>query len=335
MGYIVVAMAIGSMGGAALKTHIEESTGDFTLILRITLIVIALLAIYMTFVPESLRRKPIPLPYLAPHREEIEHGTEDTASPPTRSYFWTIVGFFNDGTSMILDPVLAILPGRISKSANMASSATLLLILLAHFLVSLGSYGEINLVVSMTALVFHWDLDDTKQYQIFTSLATTVVLLGLLPLWNSAYKAFVIDDTDDQTQPAAHHDWIQHSPQPTPSRPLFDLEAIKMDLFFSICSLPFVIVGYLLIPLFPTPTILYFAGGLTTIGAISFVSVISLLSSVVPNHLVGAVFGAYSICQQLANIVFGLTYEFLYVKAKATLPLLYFYVSAGFACADV
>ncbi|KAF9146750.1 hypothetical protein BGX30_009532 [Mortierella sp. GBA39] len=241
MGYIIVALAIGSMGGTALTTHIEETTGDITLILRITLIIIALLAIYMTFVPESLRRKPIPLPYLVPYRDESEHGTEDTASPPPRSYFWTIVGFFNEGTSMIFDPVLAILPGRIPKSANMASSATLLLILLAHFLVGLGSNGEINLVVSMTGLVFHWDLDDTKRYQNFTSLATTVVLLGLLPLWNSAYKAFVIDDTDDRTQPEAHHDWIRHSPQPTPTRPLFDLEAIKMDLFFSICSLPFII----------------------------------------------------------------------------------------------
>jgi hypothetical protein len=71
------------------------------------------------------------------------------------------------------------------------------------------------------------------------------------------------------------------------------------------------------------------AGGLITIGAISAVSVTSLLSSVVPNQLVGAVFGAHSICQQLTNIVFGLTYEPLYTKTKATSPLFYYYVSAG------
>lgn len=71
------------------------------------------------------------------------------------------------------------------------------------------------------------------------------------------------------------------------------------------------------------------AGGLTAIGAIFHVSVISLLSSVVPNHLVGAIFGAHSICQQLANIVFGFTYEPLYMKIKTTSPLLYYYVSAA------
>jgi hypothetical protein len=110
----------------------------------------------------------------------------------------------------------------------------------------------------MTSLVFHWDVDDNERYQTFASLVMTVVLLGLLPLWNSAYKAFVIDDTDGRMQPAAHHDWIQPSSQPTPTRPLFDLEAIKMELFFSMCSLLFVVVGYLLIPLFPSPTMLYF-----------------------------------------------------------------------------
>ncbi|KAG0057367.1 hypothetical protein BGZ89_001877 [Linnemannia elongata] len=157
-------------------------------------------------------------------------------------------GFFNEGTSMIFDPVLAILPGRIPKSANMASSATPLLILLAHFLVGIGSYGDTNLIVSMTSLVFHWDVDDNERYQNVISLVMIVVLLGLLPLWNLAYKAFVIDDTDDPTQSAAHHDWIQHSSQATATRPLFDLEAIKMELFFSICSLLFVFVGYLLIP---------------------------------------------------------------------------------------
>ncbi|KAF8946058.1 hypothetical protein BGZ47_001383 [Haplosporangium gracile] len=169
--------------------------------------------------------------------------------------------------------------------------------------------GDTNLIVSMTSLVFHWDIDDNERYQTFTSLVMTAVLLGLLPLWNAAYKAFVVDDTDDSTQPAAHHDWIQHSPQPAPTRSLFDLEAIKMELFFSICSLFFVVVGYLLIPLFPSPTMLYFGGGLTMMGAISAVSMISLLSSVVPNQLVGAIFGAHSICQQLANVVVGLIYE--------------------------
>lgn len=225
--------------------------------------------------------------------------------------------------------------------------------------------GDTNLIVSMTSLVFHWDVDDNERYQNFISLVMIVVLLGLLPLWNLAYKAFVIDDTDDPTQSAAHHDWIQHSSQATATRPLFDLEAIKMELFFSICSLLFVLVGYLLIPLFPSPTMLYLgkpipiiftqiinyiskffpssltcamfpfsfntllAGGLIAVGTISAVSVISLLSSVVPNQLVGAIFGAHSICQQLANIVFGLTYEPLYMKTKATSPLLYYYVSAG------
>lgn len=142
MGYIIVALSLGSMSGATLMKYIKATTGDPTLILRVALIIIALLAIYMTFVPESLRRKPTPLPFCAPHRVEGEHGTEDTASLPPRSIFWSIAGFFNEGTSMIFDPVLVLLPGKIPKTANMASSATPLLLLLAHFLVSIGSYGN-------------------------------------------------------------------------------------------------------------------------------------------------------------------------------------------------
>jgi MFS family permease len=142
LGYIIVALALGSMSGATLMMYIKSTTGDHTLILRIALIIIALLAIYSTFLPESLRRNPTPLPFCVPHREESERETETTASPPTRSVFWSIVGFFNEGTSMMFDPVLTLFPGKIPKTANMASSATPLLILLAHFLVSIGNYGR-------------------------------------------------------------------------------------------------------------------------------------------------------------------------------------------------
>lgn len=113
--------------------------------------------------------------------------------------------------------------------------------------------GDSNLIVSMTSLVFHWDIDDNEQYQDFISVAMTVVLLGLLPLWNASYNAFVVNDIDDST----HHSWLQHSLRPAPVRPLFDLEAIKRDLFFSICSLFLVALGYLLFPLFPSPIMLY------------------------------------------------------------------------------
>ncbi|KAG0376965.1 hypothetical protein BGX24_006947 [Mortierella sp. AD032] len=304
MGYIIVALSLGSMAGSAISDYILEVTGDRTMVLRIPLILTALLAIYLTYVPESLRRKPASLNFLATNRIDSEHETANTASSST---FWSIVAFFKSGASMILDPVMAILPGRIPKSTNMATSATPLLILLVHFLVSIADYAYSRLFVSMTSLVFHWDTTQQERHDSFITIAMIVVLLGLLPLWIAAYKAFVADDATDPTVPPDHC-FSQYTLTPQ----LFGLESIKMGLLFSVCSLFFVLLSDLLVPLFPSPTMIYF-----------------VLSSVVPSHLFGAVYGAHSICQQLSNVVFGLTYEPLFMKTKATSPLFYFYVSAA------
>ncbi|KAG0271139.1 hypothetical protein BGZ95_001100 [Linnemannia exigua] len=309
MGYIIVALSLGSMIGSAISDYILEVTGDRTMVLRISLILTALLAIYLTYVPESLRRKPASLTFLATNRINSEHEAADADSPST---FWNIVAFFKSGASMILDPVMAALPGKIPKSTNMATSATPLLILVVHFLVSTADY------------VFHWDTIQQERHDSFITIAMIVVLLGFLPLWNAAYKAFVVDDATDPAVPPNHR-FSQH----TSTRQLFGLEAIKMDLLFSVCSLFFVLVSYLLVPLFPSPTMVYFAGGMMAVGAISVVSIIAVLSSVVPNQLFGSVYGAFSICQQSSNIVFGLTYEPLFMKTKATSPLFYFYLSAA------
>ncbi|KAF9122527.1 hypothetical protein BGW39_009692 [Mortierella sp. 14UC] len=244
-GYIIISLGVGSVAGGSVADYILEETGDRTAVLRIPLILIALLAIYLAYVPESLRRKPAPLTFLASDRSDSGHEAEDTDSSST---FWTIVAFFKQGTSMILDPVLAILPGRIPKSANMATSATPLLILFVYFVNSIADYGYSRLFASMTSLVFHWDTADHERHDTFVTISMVVVLLGLLPLWNAAYKAFVADDTADPTAPNYHYS--QHSP----IRQLFELEAIKMDLFFSVCSLICVLLSHLLIPLFPSST---------------------------------------------------------------------------------
>ncbi|KAF9908311.1 hypothetical protein EC991_009955 [Linnemannia zychae] len=321
MGYIVVALGVGSVTGGSVADYIIDKTGDRTAVLRIPLILIALLAIYLKYVPESLRRKPAPLTFLVSDRSDSGHEAEDNTTPST---FWIIVAFFKQGTSMMLDPVLAILPGRIPVSANMATSATPLMILSVHFLVSMADYGYSRLFASMTSLVFHWDITEHERHDTFVTICMIVVLLGLLPIWNAAYKGFFANDAVD---PAADSNY--HSPQHGSAHQLVGLEAIKMDLFFSICSLFCVFLSYLLIPLFPSSIMIYFAGGLMSVGAISLVSIISVLSSVVPNHLFGAVYGADSICQQLSGAVVGLTYEPLFMKTKATMPLFYFYVSAA------
>jgi len=128
------------MMGSALSSYIGTLTGDRTAILRVALIVIALLAVYLTFVPESLRRKPAPLAFLVADHSEDRHGAAESTAH--QSIAWRIVNFVKEGTTMVLDPVKVFFPGRIAKSANMATTATPLLVLFAQFLGNVGDSGN-------------------------------------------------------------------------------------------------------------------------------------------------------------------------------------------------
>ncbi|KAF9108860.1 hypothetical protein BGX29_003790 [Mortierella sp. GBA35] len=99
----------------------------------------------------------------------------------------------------------------------------------------------------------------------------------------------------------------------TPDQPLRGIKAVKMDMFFILAGL----------------ILMTFTGAVNCLGAISVCSSAAVLSSVVPSHLIGAAYGAYSVAEALAGIVSDFTYGPLYSYTMKFWPLLYYYVSAG------
>lgn len=112
-GYLVTSMALGGLIGSAMSSYITAMTGDLTVPLRITLILIALLAVYLSILPESLRYTPAPLPRISTSSDEVsDHGAP---SPTTTSLsaVWRFFTIAKEATCMIFDPVMFILPGRV------------------------------------------------------------------------------------------------------------------------------------------------------------------------------------------------------------------------------
>lgn len=140
-GYLVTSMALGGLTGSTISTYIWTATGDLTVPLRITLILIALLAVYISILPESLRYSPASSLCISSGIDDASgRGVPDsTATSP-----WAIWNFFNlakEATCMIFDPILLILPGRVPKSAHMALSAAPAIILLVRVLTFTANYG--------------------------------------------------------------------------------------------------------------------------------------------------------------------------------------------------
>ncbi|KAK3844341.1 MAG: major facilitator superfamily domain-containing protein [Linnemannia gamsii] len=352
-GYLIISQAVGTILGTTLSTVIVTAKGDETVILRISLVLTGLIAVYLSFMPESLRKKkqavsPSSSAIIAAftnnnnndvHRFGASNGSSTTSGEQghTEQQVWTVrrIGeWFKEATSMMFDPIFMFLPGRIPKTANMPTSATPILVLSAYFLECIG-VGTAVVFITMVNLLFHWTVAQDGQYETFISFSKFIVFLGIVPLANFLYRSYFL----------LHYPTIFGSSTTTMestlncdssrSKDLVGADAIAMDLFFSICGLSVSILAHILVPTFPSASMLYFAGALTTIGMVSRVSVLSVLTSVIPNHRVGAALGAHSICQILAIIVSDLIYGPLFVygmknSTTATNPLFYYYVSAGF-----
>ncbi|KAG0266205.1 hypothetical protein BGZ95_003081, partial [Linnemannia exigua] len=96
------------------------------------------------------------------------------------------------------------------------------------------------------------------QYDIFISFSNVVVFLAILPLANFLYKSYIY----------LHHPAISSSSTTTMestlncdgarSMDLVGADAIAMDLFFSICALGVTTFAQILVPTFPSTSMLYF-----------------------------------------------------------------------------
>ncbi|OAQ34787.1 MFS general substrate transporter, partial [Linnemannia elongata AG-77] len=330
-GYLVTSMALGGLIGSTISTYIWTLTGDLTVPLRITLILIALLAVYISILPESLRYSPASSLCISSGIDDASgRGVPDsTATSP-----WAIWNFFNlakEATCMIFDPILLILPGRAHKSAHMALSAAPAIILLVRVLTFTANYGANSLLSSMAKLVFHWNVYEDGHYHAFVQLCVFITFLGIFPALLSIYKAVVMktEETEelcgsnDSSRP--QESLLHHSSD----LPLTGISAVKMDMFFIVFGLCIMIFGFLIVPIFPSIPVLYLAGATNSLAVISSVSCIAVMSSIVPSDMIGAAYGAYSVSEGLGGVIADFTYGSLFVKTMKTSPIFYYYVSAG------
>ncbi|KAG0202197.1 hypothetical protein BGX33_009871 [Mortierella sp. NVP41] len=247
IGYVSTSMALGNIIGSVIGGHLTRVTGDFTVSLRISLILTALLAVYLSIVPESLRTKPVPLPFLSRTSDDAsDHGV----SSPTRMSRWSIwrlVSLVKEATSMICDPILHFLPGRVPRSVNMATPAVPAIILLVHFLSMIGNYGVNSLFYSMTEQLFKWNAYEDGIYAAFISFCFVFAFFGFFPAMQSVYKAFEArKDISEALQSLVDPQDITSSSD-TPDQPLRGIKAVKMDMFFILAGLILMTFSFLIL----------------------------------------------------------------------------------------
>ncbi|KAF9908312.1 hypothetical protein EC991_009956 [Linnemannia zychae] len=232
----------------------------------------------------------------------------------------------------IFDPLLLFVPGRVPKTESMATTYTPVLIVLGCLFVNIGVSGPSTLLIPMTNLIFHWDEYENSFYNSFTFACHFVTFLVIFPVLQLLYKRVVSSsnrsDEEAATLPLLHD--ANGSQDTSPKNSKQDgIDAIRMDIVFSIGGMGILIIAYLLVPLMPTVPVLYLSGALIAVGHIPSITGTSLLSSVMPDQLTGAAIGALTVVTSLATIVSGLAYGLLLSLTVKTWPLFYFIISAA------
>ncbi|KAF9339017.1 hypothetical protein BGZ91_007270 [Linnemannia elongata] len=149
LGLMAICLAVGNTIGSVLGAYLARNAGDLTVVLRFALILTALLSVYLSVIPESLRKPSTADAHPNDSGNEIEQEVDgEELSRPGRtetSRSWTIKSIFvfvKECLAMITDPIALFLPEHIPKSKNIATSAVPMLVLLVNFLSVMGHRGR-------------------------------------------------------------------------------------------------------------------------------------------------------------------------------------------------
>lgn len=153
MGYLGTSFALGNIVGYALGGSISKATPDLTLVVKISLVCNALLAIYLSALPESLKTRPASLTQWMTSQAGGDHQTTNAtvstqakeAIPLVQTLKWVFY-LAKANLSTIFDPLLLFVPGHVPKSEKMATRYTPTLIVLTNFFLLIGVAGNIHVV---------------------------------------------------------------------------------------------------------------------------------------------------------------------------------------------
>ncbi|KAF8946057.1 hypothetical protein BGZ47_001382 [Haplosporangium gracile] len=342
LGYLGTSYALGNIVGSALSGSILNATRDLTVVVKISLVCTALLAIYLFILPESLKTKPASLTQWMTSQaggdRQTTHHTLSTQAKGSTPFVQTLKRVYYLAKAKlptIFDPLLLFVPGHVPKSEKMTTRYTPTLIILANFFSLIGLVGAAGLLIPMTNLVFKWRAPEDGFYMAFRFSCDFITYLAVFPALQVLYKRVVSSPQKRGDEEAAAQPLMQDTNESQESAPknvendLSNMEAMKMDLTFMVGGLALLVFAHLLVPLIATEFGLYFSRALSSLGQTTGVACISLLSSVMPTHLTGAVIGALSVADSLGTIIAVFTYGRLFKNTVETSPLFYYYVSAG------
>ena len=121
------------------------------MVVKISLVCTALLAIYLSALPESLKTKPVSLTLWmtgqAGGDRQTTNSVVSTQAKEATSFVQTLKRAFylaKANLPTIFDPLLLFDPGLVSKSEKMATRYTPTLIVLANFFSLIGLAGKIH-----------------------------------------------------------------------------------------------------------------------------------------------------------------------------------------------
>ncbi|KAF9908310.1 hypothetical protein EC991_009954 [Linnemannia zychae] len=297
LGLMAVLLAIGYTIGSAMGVYFTKNAGDLTNVLQFSLILMALLSIYLSIVPESL-------PYLnepvSTQVHSVDSGSEGeqgqySEQPPKQrtvdaSHRWTFNSVVNLGKEclgMIIDPILIFLPHRVPKSRNIAASYVPILILLVNFLIVMGFHALQSIY---RTVIFHQQSHDYGE-----------------------------EETEE----------IDISYPFKPLGYFSAVDSIKMDAFFSLIGLCALIMSHLVVPVFASVEAVFVAGAFKAFGITAMVALISLITSMMPRRLIGTAVGALSLSDTLAGTTADFFYGPFFSGSLRTWPLSYYYLSVG------
>ncbi|KAG0252986.1 hypothetical protein BG011_006615 [Mortierella polycephala] len=345
IGYTVVSFYFGGIIGPYLGGYIVKVTGDLTSVIRVSVTCFTILFLYLIFVPESLRAQYTFV--------EDEGDDDDIPQPPVsiapdctvkQPFVVRVCDSVKRVLVSTLEPLLLFIPGRVPISSKIPSRYVLSLWLVSSFLSRIAIVGVMLLFIPLTNLVYHWTAYEDGMYYSFRGLCNFVVFLGIFPLLQYLYKRMVVKVGKDQYQEYSQNQeetetllqGVQDDERPTKlmdmaaSAPALDMiESIKMNISFVFCGLALNTISYIIVPLFMSVPVLYVAEALNAIAMTGELASTSFLTTIIPSHRTGMALGAVSVSDSVAVTVSGLVYGRIFASTSATIPWLYYFVSAG------
>ncbi|KAG0377704.1 hypothetical protein BGX24_005592 [Mortierella sp. AD032] len=356
----MVSLAMGIIVGPTIGRLIYEQTHDNSTILKAAAGMALFLIIYTVFLPESRPQelRVAEVSRIPPRPLHSRYPKESMSFP----------GMVKQLLIETLEPLCVFLPGRIEPTENVLPSRyTLLLLIAAYAFGQFGSNGITTVFIPYSNLVFNWNPEIDGYYFTFYGASTFVVYVAIFPALQYAYDSFTQQKESATISTAAtttatkgsinlptgkDGDMIngEYSIITGGSAAAGDDDSaevllgagvlvdggvtkkdasIKKDLAIFVSGGVLMAVGFAIVPIFETGSILFIACAIHSLASIGQTAFTSLMTAYVPSHQTGMALGGVCILDTLLQATAALLYGLIFGHTSATVPSAVYIVSTG------